>query len=117
MGKSALVAGEVLADQGCPVACRIQPRGHIVLLVAIPPVYIQAPHPKIAVGPSPGVVGVLASHSGGSRRAANRIGDEGVLEGHPLILQETLRLWHVLEVVFTHVISEDEDYIGLGGER
>ena len=35
----------------------------------------------------------------------------------PLLLQHGARLWHVLEVVFAHVVGEDEDDVGFGSER
>jgi hypothetical protein len=62
-------------------------------------------------------MGVLAAHYGSPGGAAQGIGDESVLKGHALVLQHGARLWHVLEVIFAHVIGEDEDDVGFRSER
>src|SRR5215217_3297764 len=55
------------------------------------------------------VVGVLATEDGRSGGAAQRPGHPRVGELHTLLLQEVLRVGHVLQVGGSHVVSE---YVG-----
>src|SRR5829696_8177243 len=105
---------EVLAEEACPVTRRIQTRRHVVLLVAVVPVSRPAAL-RTLVAPDPGIVGVLAPHDGGPGGTTKRVGDEGVREVHALVPQYGARLRHVLEVIFAHVIGQDEDDVGFGG--
>jgi hypothetical protein len=59
--------------------------------------------------------GLLGSSGGGPRGATKRVSHEGVLEAHALLCQEGAGLWHVpgVEVVFAHVVGEDEDHVWL----
>src|SRR5215208_6019279 len=114
-----LDAAEVLTDEGGPVASRIEARCHVVLLVGFVPVRLptSSPPTDVFVGPYPGVVGILAAHDGGPTGTAKCVGDEGVRKAHALSLKHGASLWHVLEVAFSHVVGEDEDDVGFGGER
>src|SRR5215212_4011841 len=105
---------EILAEEACPVTRIIQTRRYVVLLVAVVPVGLQATA-RTLVGPDAGVVGVLAPHDGGPGGTTKRVGDVGVREGHALVPQYRASLRHILEVVFAHVIGQDEDDIGFGG--
>ena len=60
------------------------------------------------VGDDPVVVDVLAAQDGGPRRAAQRVGDGVVGEGHALVLQRG-QPRHLLEQVPVEVVGEDED--------
>src|SRR5215216_6647458 len=113
-----LDAAEVLTDEGGPVASRIEARCHVVLLVAFVPVGLPASSPPtdVLVGPYPGVVSILAAHDGGPAGTAKWVGDEGVRKAHALGLKHGASLWHVLEIAFSHVVGEDEDDVGFGGE-
>src|SRR5919107_6306741 len=102
---------EILAEEACPVTRIIQTRRYVVLLVAVVPVGLQAAA-RTLVGPDAGVVGVLAPHDGGPGGTTKRVGDVGVRKGHALVPQYRASLRHVLEVVFAHVIGQDEDDIG-----
>src|SRR5215208_5209827 len=105
---------EVFAEEARPVARRIQTCRHVVLLVAFVPVGPPAAV-RTLVCPDPGVVGVLAPHDGGPGGTTKCVGDEGVREIHALVPQHGASLRHVLEVVFAHIIGQDEDDIGFGG--
>src|SRR5215208_1277174 len=105
---------EILAEEACPVARRIQKRRYVVLLVPFVPVGLQAAA-RTLVGPDPGVVGVLAPHDGGPGGTTERVGDEGVREAHALVPQDGASLRHEPEVISAHVIGQDEDDIGFGG--
>src|SRR5215212_3738033 len=113
-----LDAAEVLTDEGGPVASRIEARCHVVLLVAFVPVRLPASSrpTDVYVGPYPSVVGILAAHDGGPAGTAKWVGDEGVRKAHALGPKHGASLWHVLEIAFSHVVGEDEDDVGFGGE-
>src|SRR5215217_949730 len=113
-----LDGAEVLTNEGGPVASRIEASCHVVLLVAFVPVGLPASSPPtdVLVGPYPGVVSILAAHDGGPAGTAKWVGDEGVRKAHALGLKHGASLWHVLEIAFSHVVGEDEDDVGFGGE-
>src|SRR5829696_7113135 len=109
VGVGLIVTVEVLAQKGGPVACGVQARRHVVFLVAVVDcAMVSFPSAvwAVLVGPYPGIVSVLAAHDGGPRRAAKRVGDEGVLKAHALVLQYRSGLRHVpqIQIVFAHVV-------------
>ena len=67
--------------------------------------------------PNTRVMSVLAAHDGGPRGATQRVGHKRVLELHALGFQQRARLGHIFQVVFTHVVGEDEDEIGFDRGR
>src|SRR5215204_145926 len=61
-----------------------------------------------------GVERVRTEHDGGHKRETKGVTHEGVFEAHALGYQLRGGLWHVcVEVVFAHVVSKYEDYVGL----
>jgi hypothetical protein len=89
--------------------------GYVVFFVAEVLVTLPPSVSGVLGKPEPVVVSVLATHDGGPGGAAPRQGYVCILEPHAFISQEGARLGHVLQVVFAHVVGEDEDEVGFGG--
>src|SRR5215217_6501589 len=101
-------------------------RGDVIIFIEVPLVTCPATIADVGVWvedvfgePYLGVVSVLTAHDGGSRGATNGVTHEGVLEAHTLFYQLLGGLWHVCvgEIVFAHVIGNDEDYVWLCSYR
>ena len=63
------------------------------------------------------VVGVLSSQDSRPRGAANRLANEGILESDALVPYVLPEASYLLGTRLVQVVGEDEDDVGLGGER
>jgi hypothetical protein len=86
---AAVVEVEVLAEEAGPVTGVVKTGGEVVSLVAVVLVGLPAPVrvTSVPVRPYTRVVSVLAPQDGGPGGAAQPIGDESVVEAHPLVLE------------------------------
>ncbi len=106
LGRGVLV--EVLAEQRGLDAGGLQPGRQAVGVPALVAEGRPAATGRAQVGDHIVVVDVLAAQDGGPRRAAQRVGDGVVGEGHALVL-EGREARHLLEQVPVEVVREDED--------
>src|SRR5215211_6895103 len=110
MGAGA-VAVPVLAEVGGVGACIVKPSGDRRAVESQPLELLVTPI-RWGVARYLGVVGVLAAQERRTTRAAQGIGDEGVVEGGALLDQQGLELGHHGDRPGVQVVSEDEDYVG-----
>ncbi len=96
---------EVLADQRGLVPRPLQHRGDGA------PVAEGLETERLLVAVDVVVVGVLAGEEARSRRAAERVRREGVLEGQPPPLQQPLHVGHEAQVVPAHVVGLDHEHV------
>ena len=59
------------------------------------------------------VLRVLTAEDGGTGRRATRDCGKELVETHTLLDKESVRGWHVLQIVGAHVVSHNEDEVRL----
>ncbi len=101
---------QVLADHRRVVTGALQPYGQVVARVERFEAVEAAGGPE--VGPHPVVVRVLPGEEGGTRGAAERVVDETVGEGHPLIADQRVDVLHHPHRLERLVVGLDHQHVG-----